>query len=145
MRESKDTREPEQWLISQHTQLIRKDDLVAIWSSGQKAGIYALGKIITNPKQSLLNLDQEKYFLEEYDIGKFQEKYSAYVEYFKICLEKPLLKEECNKDNVLSNMQILTNSLGTNFRLTFEQWSRIKALTRELASKSMKLFFSLLP
>jgi len=122
------TREPEQWLISQHFQLIHKDDLVAIWSSGQKAGIYALGKIITNPKQSLLNLGQEKYFLEEYDIGKFQEKYSAYVEYFKICLEKPLLKEECNKDTVLSNMQILTNSLGTNFRLTFEEWVRIQTL-----------------
>jgi DNA-directed RNA polymerase subunit RPC12/RpoP len=53
----KDTKEPEQWLISQHVQLIHKDDLVAIWGSGQKAGIYALGKIITNPKKNPLNLN----------------------------------------------------------------------------------------
>ncbi len=124
----KDTRAPEQWLISQHVQLIRKGDLVAVWGSGQKAGVYALGKVITNPKQSLLNLGQEKYFLEEYGVSKFQENCSAFVEYFQVCVEKPLLQEECKKDNVLSNMQILTNSHGTNFRLSPEQWSRIQTL-----------------
>lgn len=124
----KDTKEPEQWLISQHVQLIHKGDLVAIWGSGQKAGIYALGKVITNPKKNPLNLNQEKYFLGADDISKFQEKYSAFVEYFKVCLEKPLLQEECNRDNILLNMQVLVNAQGTNFRLTFEQWCRIKAL-----------------
>ncbi len=34
----KETREPEQWLISQHVKLIHKNDLVAIFGSGQKAG-----------------------------------------------------------------------------------------------------------
>ena len=29
----KETREPEQWLVSQHAKLIQREDLVAIWGS----------------------------------------------------------------------------------------------------------------
>jgi hypothetical protein len=75
----KETKEPEQWLISQNTRLIHKDDLVAIWGSGQKAGIYALGQLTTNPTRNPLNPDQERYFLDKEVIGKFLEKNSAYV------------------------------------------------------------------
>jgi hypothetical protein len=125
----KDTQEPEQWLISQHVRLIHKGDLVAIWGSGQKAGIYALGQVITNPAKNPLNPNQEKYFLDRDSISKFQAHYSAFVEYSKVCLEKPVLQEECSRDNVLLNMQILMKQQGTNFRLTFEQWTRISELT----------------
>ena len=108
--------------------MIHKGDLVVIWSSGQKAGAYALGKIMTNPAKSILNPNQEQYFLKKDDISKFQEKYSAYVEYSKVCLEKPLLQEEFNRDKVLLDMQVFMNPQGTNFRLTEEQWSRILEL-----------------
>lgn len=127
----KDTKEPEQWLVSQHFNRIRKGDLVAIWGSGQKAGIYALGKIITKPEISQLNLNQEKYFLERVYIDRFQEKYSAFVEYFKVCLENPLLQDECNQNSALSGMQVFMNQQGTNFRLTREQWYRILELSEK--------------
>jgi hypothetical protein len=126
-----DTREPEQWLISQHSKLIRSGDLVAIWSSGQKAGIYALGRIMTNPKRNSLNPSQEKYFLNKDDANKFNEKHSAWVEYSKLCLEKPLLQEECRQDRALLGLQVFMNPQGTNFRLTTEQWNRILELTDE--------------
>jgi predicted RNA-binding protein with PUA-like domain len=125
----KEAKEPEQWLVSQHVKLISKGDFVAIWSSGQKAGIYALGTILTNPAKNPLTPSQEKYFLNKCDTGKFQERSSAYVEYFKIYLEKPLLQEECNKDCILSGMQVIKNPQGTNFRLTDAQWDRILELT----------------
>ncbi len=127
----KETREPEQWLVSQHSKLVQRGDLVAVWGSGRKAGIFALCKILNNPVKNPLNPNQEKYFLNKDELTKFQEKCSVYVEYLKICLEKPLLQRECVEDKTLLNMQVFMNPQGTNFRLTSEQWSRILELTNE--------------
>lgn len=125
----KETKEPEQWLITQHASLIRKGDLVAIWSSGSKAGVYALGQITTNPAKNPLNLNQQKYFLNKAYQEKFKEKPSVYVEYTKVYMEKPLLQEVCHSDSALSGMQVFTCPQGTNFRLTAEQWNKILELT----------------
>lgn len=125
----KETREPEQWLVSQHSKFIQKGDLIAVWGSGQKAGVFALGKIMNNPAKNPFNINQEKYFLNKCELSKFQEKRSAYVEYFRVCLEKPLLQQECFEDKTLLNLQVFMNPQGTNFRLTSEQWSRILELT----------------
>jgi len=88
-----------------------------------------LGQISTIQAKKPLNPNQEKYYLSKSDVGKFQEKHSAYVKYFRICLDKPLLQEECNRDNILLDMQVFMNPQGTNFRLTIEQWDRIRDLT----------------
>lgn len=125
----KETNEPEQWLVSHHVKLISKGDFVAIWRSGEKAGIYALGKIITNPAKNPLTNSQEKYCFKKYDVNKFKIRFSVYVEYFRVCLEKPLLKEDCHGDYILSSMSVFRNPQGTNFRLTAEQWTRILELT----------------
>ena len=124
----KESRAPEQWLVCQYSKLIRKNDLVAIWSSGQKAGVYALGQIMTNPAKSPLNPDQKNFFVNINGISKFQEKFSAYVEYSEVFLEKPLLQEKCRQDKVLLDMQVFMTPRGTNFRLTSEQWNRIEEL-----------------
>jgi DNA-directed RNA polymerase subunit RPC12/RpoP len=126
---TKETREAEQWLVSQLWKLIRKDDLIAIWSSGQKAGIYALGQVITNPAKTPLNIGQKKFFSNLNYVEKFCDKYSAYVEYSHVFLEKPLTQEACSQDDILSKMQILVNQQRTNFRLTGEEWERIVELT----------------
>jgi len=108
--------------------LIRKGDLVAVWGSGQKAGVYGLGQVATDPTKKPLNPNQAKYFVDKDSIDKFQEHYSAFVQYSKVCLDEPLLQEDCNRDALLSQMQILTKQQGTNFRLTYEQWTRIVEL-----------------
>ena len=123
-----ETDEPEQWLVTHYIKLIHKGDLVAIWSSGRKAGVYALGKVTTAPEKNPLSDSQRRYFLNKLDVDKFQDKYSAFVEYSKIFLAKPLLQEACGRDSVLVNMQIFTNPQSTNFRLTTEQWNRIMEL-----------------
>ncbi|MGB9853607.1 MAG: EVE domain-containing protein [Candidatus Bathyarchaeales archaeon] len=58
----KENREKEQWLVSQHSKSIQKGDRVVIWSSGEKAGIYAIGEVIENPCIRPLNKSQEKYW-----------------------------------------------------------------------------------
>ncbi len=73
----KETQEPEQWLVSQQAKLIQRGDLVAIWGSNQNGGIYALGKIITNPTKIPLNPNQIKYFSDPDYTAKFTEKPSS--------------------------------------------------------------------
>ena len=125
----KQTKEPEQWLVSQHAKLIQKGDLVAIWGSNNKGGIYALGKIITNPAKNPLNPNQAKYFSDLAYIAKFAQKHSVYVEHFKISGENPLLEQGlCNEDKILGDLQVFLNPQGTNFRLSPEQWDRILEL-----------------
>jgi EVE domain len=127
-----DTEEPEQWLVSQHAKLIQKGDLIAIWSSGQKSGIYALGQAVSSPSKNPLNPNQKKYFLDTDSITKFEEKHSVFVEYCRVCLDSPLFQDECNKDPILRNLQVFINPQGTNFRLTSEQWDRIVELTEKI-------------
>lgn len=126
-----ETKEPEQWLTSQHFKHIHEGDLVAIWASGEKGGIYAIGHIMTKPAKKPLNAEQEKYFIEKDYIGKFQEKPSVNVGYSKVALDKPLLQDECNRDATLSGMQIFKNPHGTNFRLTTDEWTRILELMEQ--------------
>jgi len=124
----RDTKEPEQWLTSRYAKYIHKGDLVAIWASGEKAGIYAVGEIITNPAKKQLNANQHKYWIDETGIYKFQEKDSVFIKYLNVTLDQPILQDECRGDPVLFELQVFNDPQGTNFRLTYEQWDRILQL-----------------
>lgn len=89
--------------------------MVAIWASGERAGIYAIGEIVTNPRGKSLNPEYEKYWTRKGDICKFQEKNSVIIKYSSYFLDRPLLEDECSKDPVLSAMRVLKNPQGTNF------------------------------
>jgi hypothetical protein len=134
----KENKETEQWLTSQHAKQIHEGDMVAIWASGEKAGVYAIGQIITNPRQKALDPDQEKYWIEKSSICKFQEKPSAIVKYLKVAFDKPLLHDRCRLDSTLSAMQVFTNPQGTNFPLAREQWNRILALMEQGTTQTGK-------
>jgi len=124
----KENRETEQWLTSQHARDIRDGDKVAIWASGENAGVYAIGDIITNPAKRPLNTEQERYWTSKEDILKFRENCSVIIRHLKVVIEKPLLEDECSKDPVLSDMAVLKHPQGTNFPLTRMQWNKILEL-----------------
>jgi len=121
----KENRETEQWLTSRYVKDIREGDKVAIWASGEKAGIYAIGEIVTNPRKSSLNPEQEKYWTNINDISKFREEYSVVIKYLKVIIDRPLLEDECRKDPILSDMAVLKQPQGTNFILTKKEWNKI--------------------
>jgi len=121
----KENRETEQWLTSQHARDIREGDKVAIWASGEKAGVYAIGEIITNPRKRPLDTEQEKYWTTKEDVSKFRMNCSVIIKYLKVIIHMPLLENECSKDATLSDMAVLNQPQGTNFPLTRKQWNRI--------------------
>jgi rubredoxin len=123
-----ENREPEQWLTSRYAREIQIGDKVAVWASGEKAGGYAIGEIVSSPRKSPLNTEQEKYWTNKEDIFKFREKNSVIIKYLKLSIERPLLQDECRKDPILSDMTVLEQPQGTNFRLTKKQWTRILEL-----------------
>jgi len=124
----KENRETEQWLTSQHARDIREGDKVAIWASGEKAGVYAIGEIITSPAERTLNTEQERYWTDKEDVFKFRENYSVIVKYLKVVIDRPILEDECSKDPILLDMAVLRQPQGTNFPLTKIQWNRILEL-----------------
>lgn len=124
----KENGESEQWLTSQHARAIHKRDKVAIWSSGDQAGIYALGEVESDPSKRPLSPEQEKYYIEKADVHKFLEKKSVTISYLKVIIDRPLLEDTCRRDSVLSTMEIFKHPQGTNFPLTREQWNRISEL-----------------
>src|SRR3972149_7840911 len=67
----KEHRETEQWLTSRYARNIHEGDKVAVWASGEKAGVYALGEIATNPAKRYLDKEQEKYWISKGDVFKF--------------------------------------------------------------------------
>ena len=124
----KENRETEQWLTSQHAREIREKDKVAIWASGNKAGIYAIGEVVAKPRKMTLNPEQEKYWTRRGNLSKFREKKSVIIRYLRVFIDKPILEDECKRDPVLSKMKVLEQPQGTNFPLTKEQWNRILEL-----------------
>jgi len=127
----KENRETEQWLISRYARDIKKGDKVAIWASGAGAGVYAIGEIVENPSKKPLTLGQQKYWAQQEDVFKFEYRDSVTIRHLKVFIDKPLLEDKCRKDPILSAMEILKQSQGTNFWLTKEQWNRILELVDE--------------
>jgi hypothetical protein len=121
-------KKPEQWLASRHGEYMKKGDFVAIWASGKKAGIYALGQLITYATENPLNADDYRYWRKEEAANKFLYCKSVWVEYLKNLSNNPIYELECKKDETLADMTILVRQQATNFQISFNQWQRIVML-----------------
>lgn len=131
----KENRETEQWLTSRHAGDIREGDKVAIWASGEKAGVYAVSEVLSNPRRDSLNPAQKKHWTKkaEEDVYKFQLKRSVIVRYLRIITDRPVLEAECIKDSILCDVGVLKQPQGTNFPVIKEQWNRIFELVTRKA------------
>jgi len=101
---------------------------VVVWASGPKAGVYAIGEILTNPKRKPLNQEQKKYWNIKTDVFKFLSNKSVIVKYSKIITDNPLLKGECEQDPILSGMPVLKGIQATNIPIGKRYWDRILEL-----------------
>ena len=116
---------PAQWLTSRFSEYMKKDDFVAIWASGKKPGIIALGKLVTSPTDNPLNLKEQKFMVDERAIDKFLYNKSVFVKYFRDLSANSLLEHECLSDDILRTMDVLKHRQATNFQITKDEWNRI--------------------
>ena len=128
--------EPEEyWNLNQHWKKIKKGDRVLIWISGEQSGIYALGKIVTEPEKRPDSDKGISYWSDPRDGRKIRPR--VIVRYDELFFDNPLLKLFLQYDPALWNLSVIRSPRGTNFPVTTEEWGAIQEwLDRKLNLKA---------
>lgn len=113
------------WTVNQNKNRIRKGHLALIWMSGKEAGIYALGRIETDP--SIVNEPEEerKHWLES---DMMPNRLRVRITIIRRLINKPVLRNEIKEIPELSSMSILKQPTGTNFPVNDNEWEIIAGL-----------------
>lgn len=119
----------ELWGCKQHVEKIKKGDRALIWISGPKAGIYAVGNILTNPSPQPDTPKGMDYWKNKLD--GLDRRHRVWIQYEQVLIEHPLLREYLRCDPGLWDMKILKQPLGTNFSVTQDEWEAIKIWLEE--------------
>ena len=116
------------WRVKQYKRNISIGHIGLIWISGEKAGIYAVSEILSDP-DNFVETDAEK----EYRIDSTTDEEGSLLR-VKMKLKKnltnnPIIKETIKNKNGLQNLSVLKQPwAGTNFKVTSDEWKLIKEL-----------------
>lgn len=105
------------WSVTRYQKDIRMHDRIIFWQSGQDAGVYALGEVIS-----------DVYTLDEPDPYTQQKQRTAVDYRLTRVLTTPIWRDELREHPVLKNLSILKTAQGTNFPVTEEQWQVLAEL-----------------
>lgn len=112
------------WLVTRYGKDIAPGDGVLVWVSGKEAGIYAIATV-TEPAQVITKLPDRKYWA---DASRATGKQQAIIQFTSKLLDKPLLKTDLLKDQILKNLLVIRAPNSTNFKVTVEQWQQVQEL-----------------
>ena len=115
----------ELWNCNQHFRRIKRGDRVLIWISGDEAGIYAVGRVLSDPIQRSDSAKGMTYWADPRH-GR-QERPRVRVRYDQTFVTQPLLKTFLQCDPELWDLPILANPRGTNFKVMEREWEAIQA------------------
>lgn len=113
----------ELWNLNQHWKEIRAGDRVLIWLSGEDAGIYAIGTVMTDPCLSPDSPIGQNYWYDPEEGRKVKAR--VRVRYDRTFLDRPLLKPLVAADPSLVNLAVLRSPRGTNFRVSDDEWNAL--------------------
>jgi predicted RNA-binding protein with PUA-like domain len=114
----------ERWNLRQHYRHIQVGDQVLIWISGKRAGIYAVGKVLTDPVIEPDSLKGIDYWIDKRQGQRAISR--VIVKYDRVLLDRPLLRDFLLCDPDLWALSILRNPRGTNFAVTESEWQALK-------------------
>jgi len=116
------------WSVRQFREEISKGDIGLIWKAGEKAGIYAIIDIISDPHPLPNAPGTNQYWKDLTAMRKIELR----IQYrYRKKLEKPLLKADIVKIRGLENLSILKQPQSTNFRVDEDQWQILSDLLGE--------------
>ncbi len=114
----------EYWNLNQHMKDVRVGDRVLIWVSGEAAGIYAIGTILTPPVAMSDSPQGMSYWIDK-ESG-WRRKARVRVRYDTVLLDHPLTKAYIWTDPALWRLRILSFPRGTNFPVSAEEWQALQ-------------------
>lgn len=117
------------WLVSRYQNLIRSGHIGLIWMSGKEGGIFAVVDITSNPQMLYDSEQSTKYWISESD--RSQLKLRVKIRYKLKLINNPILKEELKNIADLENMDIFRRPIGSNFKVTNEEWQIILNLLKK--------------
>ena len=123
----------ELWNLNQYAHSIQKEDRVLIWISGDNAGIYAIGTVISDPILTSDTPSGMEYWMTPSEGAKVKPR--VRVRYDQLLLEQPLTKAFLATDEILCELRILKCAMGTNFPVTEEQWNAIDAWVNDASAE----------
>ncbi len=114
------------WDVKRYRSRIKIGDTALIWMSGKQGGIYAVGKVTSNPEIRGDLPKAEKYYMRESDKG--QKIVNVDIEIQRKLLSTPVLRNRIKEIPELQNLSIMKFAHGTNFPVTAAEWKTIRAL-----------------
>jgi len=115
------------WLVRQHSEEIRAGDTVFLWESGEKAGIVAVAKVLTDPTPLPEGEEEKKFTLQHEKFEGDQLRVRLRIERR---LAHPILRQTLLQHATLDSLAILVAPQGTNFAVSPEQAEALNALLR---------------
>lgn len=117
------------WLVSRYQNLIRPGHIGLIWISGKEGGIYSVIDIISDPQMIRDSEQSAKYWISEADKGQLMLRI-RFRHRLKL-INSPISREELKSVPALQNMEIFRRPIGTNFKVTNDEWQAILGLIRK--------------
>ena len=115
----------EWWNLNQHAKSVRAGDRALIWISGEKAGIYAIGSVLTAPEVRPDSTTGIGYWYNPTEGLKAKSR--VRVRYERLLFKQPLRKAYLQADPNLWDMTILHMPRATIFAVSADEWQAIEA------------------
>ncbi|AWV91005.1 AAA family ATPase [Bradymonas sediminis] len=106
------------WRVTRYRDEIAKDDVVLLWESGANAGVYAVGRLVTDPVQAQADGPADPSCTVDFELVNI--------------LDQPILRDTLKRDAQLKDLPIIRAPQGTNFRVSKEAFNRLLFLFPEL-------------
>ncbi len=115
------------WLVTRYRQQMQPGDGVLVWVAGEKAGVYAIASIVSEPEilapKDIADLD---YWTDPSRIRTTKAR--THIQFFRKLLGQPLRKHELRFDRTLRDLEVIHTPSRTNFKITPDQWHRVYQL-----------------
>jgi len=118
------------WKVAAHKEKIKEGDKFILWQTGDNAGCYALGEIIS--KVGKINEDAEE--IQYYNTYNIENNdFRVKIKVVTNAADKPVLWQEVKDEKVLSSFK--AGNQGTNFTATKSEYNFFEEKIRKMKSK----------
>jgi 5-methylcytosine-specific restriction protein B len=113
------------WNASQHRALMQAGDVVLLWASGKRAGVYAVVELVAPPVEQTRDSGSND-TLQPYELASWRVDY-RYLAIFS----SPIPRADLLARKSLSELSILRSPQGTNFAIGAALWPELRLILLE--------------